>query len=371
MASVAKFRLNEAPRLLSHCSRSQKSVGTHIHKYRTELNFNMAQGLHEGQTDYEFVKNRIHQPDITMMKRDDVKVVCDWAITMPRELCHEVVDHEGEEYFVPNDMEECREFFQHAYDFFKEKHGEQNIISANVHMDENVPHMHFAFVPIVRDKKDKHLKVCAKEALSDCYGAKFQIELQDYVSAKMGKELHMVRQDTVDYERNVKELKKKTLNERCAYLARQITKEQEKLDKTKAEINALAKAAETDGVSNIKVSTSDGLTVMRESDWKKIQAQLRFINAMKAERKEIYSMLKEFENTSSVEQAETYKQQAQQLMRENEKMDSELSSIKLFMEHTENEDGKTLMDMYKEDLEERKEIARLIHERERGERSRI
>ena len=38
-------------------------------------------------------------------------------------------------------------------------------------MDENVPHMHFTFVPIVKDKNGG-LKVCAKEALADCYGAK-------------------------------------------------------------------------------------------------------------------------------------------------------------------------------------------------------
>ena len=35
MASVAKFKLNEAPRLLTHCSRTQKTPGSHIHQERT------------------------------------------------------------------------------------------------------------------------------------------------------------------------------------------------------------------------------------------------------------------------------------------------------------------------------------------------
>ena len=48
MASVAKFKLNEAPRLLTHCSRTQKTPGSHIHQERTCLNFNMAAGRHEG-----------------------------------------------------------------------------------------------------------------------------------------------------------------------------------------------------------------------------------------------------------------------------------------------------------------------------------
>lgn len=88
MASVAKFRMNEAPRLLAHCSRTQKNSGSHIHKDRTELNFNMAYGQHTGLSDYDFVKERTHQDNVKMMKRDDVKAVCSWAVTMPRELCH-------------------------------------------------------------------------------------------------------------------------------------------------------------------------------------------------------------------------------------------------------------------------------------------
>ena len=241
MASVAKFKLNEAPRLLTHCSRTQKTPGSHIHQERTCLNFNMAAGRHEGVSDYEFVKDKIHQDDVRMLKRDDVKTVCSWAVTMPRELCHEVVDSDGETFYVPNDDEECRDFFKYSYDFFKEKHGEENIISAYVHMDENVPHMHFTFVPIVKDKNGG-LKVCAKEALADCYGAKFQIALQDYVSERMGKELNMVKKDTVDYERNVKELKKKTLNERCAYLARQISRSEEELARKERVLKTLEKS---------------------------------------------------------------------------------------------------------------------------------
>lgn len=68
MASVAKFRMNEAPRLLAHCSRTQKNSGSHIHKDRTELNFNMAYGQHTGLSDYDFVKERTHQDKTTLFK---------------------------------------------------------------------------------------------------------------------------------------------------------------------------------------------------------------------------------------------------------------------------------------------------------------
>ena len=60
MASVAKFKLNEAPRLLAHCSRSQKNAGSHIHQYRSAMNFNMAKDRHQGVGDYQFVKDTIN-----------------------------------------------------------------------------------------------------------------------------------------------------------------------------------------------------------------------------------------------------------------------------------------------------------------------
>lgn len=45
-------------------------------------------------------------------------------------------------------QEEQREYFDHAYQFFEDNFGKENIISAVVHMDEATPHMHLCFVPI-------------------------------------------------------------------------------------------------------------------------------------------------------------------------------------------------------------------------------
>lgn len=351
MASVAKFKMNEAPRLLAHCSRSQKNSGSHIHKDRSQMNFNMANDRHCGIDDYQFVKNRVHQDGVRMLKRDDVKAVCSWAITMPRELCHEEVGVDGEEYYAPNDPKECKEFFQYAYDFFKQKHGESNIISAYVHMDENVPHMHFTFVPIVRDRDGKQ-KVCAKEALANCYGAKFQIELQDYISAKMGKELNMVKKDTVDYERNVKELKKKTLNDRCAYLTRQIAKSEEELERKQRILRmaGMAEKAEQE-IDDIKTTTSNGYTVMRETDWLRVKPLMKSVNAMKAERKELLMMLKEFEERSTAEENQSLKDEAARLAQENERLERELHNVQRFMEQTRIDD-RPIAEFYEESKKE-------------------
>ena len=48
--------------------------------------------------------------------------------------------------------EKQQEFFDQAYQYFSKTFGEENIISAVVHMDETNPHMHLCFVPITKDK---------------------------------------------------------------------------------------------------------------------------------------------------------------------------------------------------------------------------
>lgn len=47
---------------------------------------------------------------------------------------------------------EQRQFFEDATDYFKERYGEENIISAVVHMDETTPHMHLNLIPITESR---------------------------------------------------------------------------------------------------------------------------------------------------------------------------------------------------------------------------
>jgi len=46
-----------------------------------------------------------------------------------------------------------KEYFTQALEFMKKEVGEQNIISAIVHMDEKTPHMHLCFTPITEDNR--------------------------------------------------------------------------------------------------------------------------------------------------------------------------------------------------------------------------
>ena len=57
---------------------------------------------------------------------------------------------------------EMPEYFNRAFGFLKERIGEENIISAVVHMDEKTPHLHLCFVPLTKDKR-----LSAKEILGN------------------------------------------------------------------------------------------------------------------------------------------------------------------------------------------------------------
>ncbi len=60
-------------------------------------------------------------------------------------------------FFQEIGIEETKRYFKTAYDFVcnYKNLGEENIISAVVHLDEETPHMHITFIPVV-DSKDKY-----------------------------------------------------------------------------------------------------------------------------------------------------------------------------------------------------------------------
>ena len=68
-------------------------------------------------------------------------------------------------------LEEQQEYFRYALDFVTERFGQENMLSAVVHMDETTPHMHFTFVPITKDGK-----LSSKSIIG---GPKGMVQMQD------------------------------------------------------------------------------------------------------------------------------------------------------------------------------------------------
>ena len=104
-------------------------------------------------------------------------------------------------------------------------------------------------------------------------------------------------------------------------------------------------------IDDIQTSTSNGYTVMREIDWLRVKPLIKSINAMKAERKEVLKMLKEFEETSTAKENQSLKDEAAKLAKENERLERELQNIQRFMEQTRIDD-RPIADFYEENKKE-------------------
>ena len=97
-----------------------------------------------------------------------------------RSACEYIITSD-KEFFETIGEEETKRFFKTAYKFVTEYKdlGEQYIISAKVHRDEQTPHMHLIFLPVVHttDKKGKSID---KIACSEFWKAKDSYrQLQD------------------------------------------------------------------------------------------------------------------------------------------------------------------------------------------------
>ena len=142
----AKHKGGASKALSAHHERTKDSYASNpdIDLSRTAQNFHLV----TPRWSYEQkIKHRI-QTAGCWVRKGSVKFV-DTLVTVSPEFAkaHEV---------------EMPEYFRRAFDFLKERVGEENIISAVVHMDEKTPHMHLCFVPLTRDKR-----LSAKEILGN------------------------------------------------------------------------------------------------------------------------------------------------------------------------------------------------------------
>ena len=76
----------------------------------------------------------------------------------------EVIITSGKEFFHKIGKKETKRYFQTAYNFIANYNnlGSENIISAVVHLDEETPHMHLVYIPVVHIKDSKSGKTINK-----------------------------------------------------------------------------------------------------------------------------------------------------------------------------------------------------------------
>ncbi len=196
MAHLLKHKISSLGNMFDHYARAaddQKNrANKNIDSSKTHLNYNLV--THHQLSQIDFFKQR--KKEVYCLNRKDVNVMCSWVVTAPGDVTEK----------------EYKDFFKASYEFLKEKYGEENVISAYVHMDESRPHMHFAFIPVVFDVKKKRYKISAKELITKNHLKSFHSELSNAISKELGREVEILNGATAGGNKTILELKNKSLN---------------------------------------------------------------------------------------------------------------------------------------------------------------
>ena len=197
---VEKYNARAIGRMFNHYERQEgdgvKRGNPAIDPARTHLNYNLASEI-QPLSGTEFIQKRLE--NVKVQKRADVVKFCDCIVNPPADL----------------PAERHREFFQHAFDFLADRYGRNNVVSAHVHLDETSPHMHFAFVPVVKNtgkSADRFPeKLCARDVVTRQNLQTLHPDTQRYLQEKMQCPVRMLNGATVGGARTVAELKRQEL----------------------------------------------------------------------------------------------------------------------------------------------------------------
>ena len=124
-----------------------------IDSSKTELNYYLKKNELSYIKEFDKIKEKY---DLKGQIRSNSNIMCEMVFTS------------DQKFFDKIGYEESKRYFEKSYKFICEYKnlGEQNIISAVVHMDEDTPHMHLLFIPVIHttDKQGNKIdKVCCRD----------------------------------------------------------------------------------------------------------------------------------------------------------------------------------------------------------------
>ena len=162
-----KYKRENLKGIFRHNERRNKNYSNeNIDKEKSYLNYSLKSPQYSYEKEFDRIKEKYN---LKGQIKTVSNIACEYIITS---------DHD---YFEGIGEEETKRFFETAYKFVSEYKdlGEQYIMSAKVHMDEQTPHMHLLFLPVVHtiDKKGNFID---KLACSEFWKAKDSYrQLQD------------------------------------------------------------------------------------------------------------------------------------------------------------------------------------------------
>ena len=117
-----------------------------------------------------FINKRIKDLAPKRKIKDDAVLMCSFFVGA------------SPEFFVGKDRDDIGAFFFECTEFFAERYGRENIISAVVHLDETTPHMHLNLMPVLDGR------LCAKQLFDRKELRSIQTDLHNDVGKHWGLE---------------------------------------------------------------------------------------------------------------------------------------------------------------------------------------
>lgn len=162
-----KYKRENLKGIYKHNERKNKNYSNkNIDKTKSHLNYSLKEATMSYDKLFDKIKEEYH---LKGQIKTVSNIACEYIITSDREFFQEI------------GAEETKRYFKEAYNFvcnYKNLE-EKYIMSANVHLDEETPHMHLIFIPVVHTK-DKNGNSIDKVACSEFWKGKDSYrELQD------------------------------------------------------------------------------------------------------------------------------------------------------------------------------------------------
>lgn len=297
-----KYKRENLKGIYRHNERKNKNYSNaNIDKEKSYLNYSIKSPQYSYEKEFYLMREKYKL-------KGQIKVVsniaCEYIITSDKE------------FFETIGEEETKRYFETAYQFVTQYKdlGEQYIMSAKVHMDEETPHMHLIFLPVVHTK-DKEGNDIDKLACSEFWKAKdsyrqLQNAFYNYmVSNNFELERGLPKEETGREHIDLKEYKEIT-----------------KFDKTKEKLQNIK--LELPDVPNLEDINVNRLSKKRD---KKILEEIikpkdNLINDLYQDNLILQQELSR--QARMVEKAEKYQRERDKIMEDNENLHNEVEKIR-------------------------------------------
>ena len=297
-----KYKRENLKGIYRHNERKNKNYSNaNIDKEKSYLNYAIKSPQYSYEKEFERIRRKY---DLKGQIKMVSNIACEYIITSDKEFFERI----GEE--------ETRRYFETAYKFVSEYKnlGEQYIMSAKVHMDEETPHMHLIFLPVVHTK-DKEGNDIDKLACSEFWKAKdsyrqLQNAFYDYMTSHNFKlERGVPIEESGRKHLDLKEYKDIT----------NFDKTKEKLQNIKLE---LPNIPDLEDINVNRLSKKRDEKILEEI----IKPKDNLINDLYQDNLILQQELSR--QARMVEKAEKYQKEREKIMADNEKMHNQVENIK-------------------------------------------